>query len=178
MTYLPSLELTPAIPSGLPFGFAGYFSVGSRVRLSTYLNATLPLATNCCGDDGALKLARPSRWATAIGNALFCIPCKNTLGAVSESVILTMHTLASYCSETFVSNVGQPSVPGMMLWRRERNWHPLQTPRVKVSLRSKNVRNSSRTLGLSRTVEAQPRPAPRTSPVKFQCVFLGVCVKL
>lgn len=97
------------------------------------------------------------------------MPCKKTLGAVSESVILTMHTLASYCSEMLVSKVGQPSVPGMMLWRRERNWHPLHTPRVKVSLRSKKAWNSSRTLGLRRTVEAQPRPAPRTSPVKCQC---------
>ena len=167
------MELTAAIPSGLPFGLAGYFSVGSRVPLSTYLIATLLLATKCCGDDGDLKLARPSRWATAIGSALFCMPCKKTLGAVSESVILTMHALASYCSEMFVSKVGQPSVPGMMPWRRERNWHPLQTPKVNVFLRSKNARNSSRTLGLSRTVEAQPRPAPRTSPVKSQYLFLG-----
>ena len=119
--YLPSVELTPAIPSGLPFGLAGYFSVDSRVPLSTYLIATLPLATTCCADEGALKLERPSRWATAIGRALFCMPCKKTLGAVSESVILTMHALASYCSEIFVSKVGQPSVPGTMLWRRERN---------------------------------------------------------
>lgn len=164
------------MPSGLPFGLAGYFSVGSRVPLSTYLMATLPIATNCCAGEGALKLARPSRWATAIGSALLCIPCKKTLGAVSESVILTIHALASYCSEMFVSKVGQPCVPGMMLWRRERNWHPLQTPRVKVFLRSKKARNSSRTLGLSRTVDAQPRPAPKTSPVKFQCFFLGIFV--
>ena len=122
LTNLPSLELTAAIPNGLPFGFAGYFSVGSRVPLSTYRIATLPLSTNCCADeDAVLKLALPSLCATGIGNALLCMPCRKTLGAVSESVILTMHTLASYCSEIFVSKVGQPSVPGMMLWRRVRN---------------------------------------------------------
>ena len=169
LAYLPSLELTAAIPSGLPFGFAGYLSVGSSVPLSTYLIGTRPLCTKSCADEEALKHALPSLCATGIGNALLCIPCKKTLGAVSESVILTMHTLASYCSEMLVSKVGQPSVPGMMAWRRERNWHPLHTPRVKVSLRSKKVRNSSRTLGLRRTVEAQPRPAPRTSPVECQC---------
>lgn len=57
----------------------------------------------------------------------------------------------------------------MMVWRRERNWHPLQTPRVKVSLREKKVRNPLRSWGLRRTVEAQPRPAPRTSPVVCVC---------
>lgn len=122
------------------------------------------------------------------------MPWRNTLGegvamdgAGGNSETCSMQKRASYCSERFRPKRGQIAVsfslflsgwdgsvvevvaggtPGISpAWpRRERNWQPLQTPRVKVSGRAKKDLNEDLSSEWCRTDLAHPAPAPRTSP--------------
>lgn len=50
-----------------------------------------------------------------------------------------------------VSSVSEATQPSSAI-----SWHPLHTPKLKVSGRERNLENSARALGLNRTVAAQP----------------------
>ena len=89
------------------------------------------------------------------------MPSKKSEGL---SGISTSTSRASNCSERFLTNRGQASVPGMSSWSALIIWQPLQTPRAKLSFRAKKAANSSRARGLKRIDFAQPSPPPRTSP--------------
>ena len=64
----------------------------------------------------------------------------------------------------FFSNEGQFCEPGIISFKLETIWQPLQTPRVKLSVLEKYSENSSFALLFRRIEFAQPLPAPKTSP--------------
>ncbi len=96
-----------------------------------------------------------------MGMRLASIPAKRIEG---ERATSTNATRASYCSEALRSKCGQFSAPGMIAFRFDIIWQPLQAPSAKESARWKKASNSARARGLKRIDLAQPSPAPSTSP--------------
>ena len=93
---------------------------------------------------GSSKRARPSPCATTIGNRLPSMP-ENNIDLLS--MISTITSLDSNCSDRLLTNPGHTSAPGISSFSAASIWQPLHTPRAKVFLRAKNDAKRSRRLG-------------------------------
>ena len=78
--------------------------------------------------------------------------------------ILTWVNLASNWPESLLVSIGQELVPGIISFKFDITWQPLQTPKEKVSVLLKNSSNWSFKKEFIKIELAQPRPAPKTSP--------------
>ena len=159
MVILPFAAVIPVIPSGDPLGLIGYISLPSPSE-STNLIATWLFAWSSIRSS-FLKVALPSPWADATGTIQPSIFSKSTEFVFS---IFTWANLASNWSERFLLKLGQWSASGIICFRFDNIWHPLQTPRVNFAWSWKNCSNWSFTFVLYITVLDHPPPAPKTSP--------------
>ena len=122
-------------------------------RLSTYCNATSRCVQARRRSIRASNSAWPSPCATAIGSTEPCMPANSTDG---DGGTRTRRQARLNCSDRLRTKRGQPSAPGISSLSARNIWQPLQTPKVKVSVRAKKRANS---LARRRVEQDRLRPA-------------------